>query len=76
MGIGIGILSAGFIAEHFSFALVYAIGGVLSIVSMMYFSAVVTPHYRRNRLRVSSNDHKPLRESADQPLSGNGMPRA
>ena len=76
VGIGIGILSAGFIAEHFSFALVYAIGGVLSIISMMYFSAVVTPHYRRNRLRVSSNDHKPLRESADQPLSGNGVPRA
>ncbi len=57
VGIGIGIFSAGFIAEYYSFSLVYAIGGILSIISMIFFSLVVTPHYKKNRLRVSSNDH-------------------
>lgn len=57
VGIGIGIFTAGFIAEHFSFALVYGVGGCLSIISMCYFTSVVTPHYKRNRLRLSSNDH-------------------
>ncbi len=51
VGIGAGIVASGYIAEHFSFAAVYFIGAVLSLVSMLYFNFFVTPHYLRNRLR-------------------------
>lgn len=50
VGIGFGILSSGMIAEHFSFAAVYFVGGILCFVSMIYFVCFVTPHYRRNKL--------------------------
>lgn len=50
-GIGLGILLSGFIAERYSFAAVYWAGGMLCIVSMIYFNCFVTPHYRANRLR-------------------------
>jgi len=51
IGIGIGIVASGLIAEHFSFAAVYLTGGVLCIFSMLYFNAIVTPHYKKNRLK-------------------------
>lgn len=51
IGIGTGIVASGLIAEHFSFAAVYLTGGVLSIFSMLYFNAAVTPHYKKNRLK-------------------------
>ncbi len=71
VGIGIGIVSSGIIAEHTSFAIVYAVGGVLSLVSMFYFSAVVTPQYNRNRLRLSSNDHKHKPEPSETDSNDN-----
>ena len=51
IGIGIGIVASGLVAEQFSFSAVYLIGAILSAVSMFYFNLVVTPHYRQNRLR-------------------------
>lgn len=51
VGIGIGIVASGIIAEHFSFAAVYFVGTVLSLASMLYFNKVVTPHYRLNKVR-------------------------
>lgn len=51
VGIGIGIVASGIIAEHFSFATVYLIGAILCVVSMLFFNFYVTPHYRRNKLR-------------------------
>ncbi len=51
VGIGIGIVASGIIAEHFSFAAVYLVGTVLSLASMLYFNKVVTPHYRLNKVR-------------------------
>ncbi len=50
VGVGLGFVMAGFIAEHFSFSAVYLIGGLLSIVSMIYFSRIVTPHYKANKI--------------------------
>lgn len=51
VGIGTGIVASGLIAEHFSFAAVYLTGGVLSIFSMLYFNAIVTPHYKKYQLK-------------------------
>lgn len=51
VGIGIGIATSGVIAHYFTFYMVYLIGSVLCLVSMIYFNAKVTPHYNRNKLR-------------------------
>lgn len=51
VGIGIGIVSSGIIAEYSSFSCVYLVGGFLCIVSMFYFNYIVAPHYHRNKLR-------------------------
>ena len=51
VGIGLGIYSGGYIAEHFAFNMVYLVGSVLCIISMIYFNTYVTPHFVRNRLR-------------------------
>lgn len=51
VGIGLGMVLSGMIAEWFSFQTVYLSGSVLSLVSMLYFDRVVTPHYKKNRLR-------------------------
>lgn len=49
VGIGLGIFFSGVIAEHFSFGMVYFIGSILSLVSMLYFNHIVTPHYQIHR---------------------------
>lgn len=51
VGIGLGISLSGIIADHFGFSTVYLIGSSLSLVSMLFFDLVVTPHFRKNRLR-------------------------
>lgn len=51
VGIGIGIATSGLIAQHFTFYMVYLIGAVFCLVSLVYFVRMVTPHYFRNRLR-------------------------
>lgn len=51
IGIGIGILSSGFIAHVFTFYMVYLAGSVLCIVSLLFFVHKVTPHYNINKLR-------------------------
>lgn len=51
LGIGFGIVLSGIVAEHFGFAAVYFCGGVLCIVSTAYFNRIVTPHYKKNKLR-------------------------
>ena len=51
VGIGIGIATSGIIAQHFTFYMVYLIGSVLCLISMIYFNMKVTPHYNRNKLR-------------------------
>lgn len=51
VGIGIGMVSGGVIADWLTFSAVYLFGAVLSIVSMIYFNKVVTPHYHLNKIR-------------------------
>lgn len=51
VGIGIGIFSSGVIAQHFTFYMVYLVGSVLTVISLVFFVMVVTPHYNRNKLR-------------------------
>lgn len=51
IGIGIGIVSSGMIAQHFTFYMVYLTGAVLCTISLLFFVHKVTPHYNQNKLR-------------------------
>lgn len=51
VGIGLGMVVGGMIAQSISFSAVYSTGAVLSIISMLIFDYIVTPHYKKNRLR-------------------------
>lgn len=51
VGIGIGMLTGGYIAEISTFKFAYLFGAVLTIVSLFYFHRRVTPHFRKHRLR-------------------------
>lgn len=51
VGVGLGILTGGLIAEWFSFSTVYLFGTILCLISMIYFNRVVTPHFQKNKLR-------------------------
>lgn len=45
LGIGLGMVLSGLIAECFSFSAVYLTGGVLCMIAMAFFDYIVTPHY-------------------------------
>lgn len=51
VGIGIGMLAGGYIAEVSTFDKAYLFGACLTILSMLYFNGKVTPHYHKNKLR-------------------------
>ena len=51
VGIGIGMLAGGYIAEISSFDRAYLFGACLTIVSTLYFHLKVSPHYHKNKLR-------------------------
>ncbi len=51
VGIGIGIVAGGCIAEATSFKMAYLFGAVLTVVSCLYFRYKAGPHFRRHRLR-------------------------
>lgn len=51
VGIGIGMLAGGYIAEISSFDKAYLFGASLTIVSTLYFYLKVTPHYLNNKVR-------------------------
>ncbi len=51
VGIGIGMLAGGYIAEISTFDKAYLFGACLTVVSALYFNAKVTPHFLRNKLR-------------------------
>jgi len=51
VGIGIGMVFGGYIAEISSFRMAYLCGAILTIVSLFYFYWKVAPHFHRNRLR-------------------------
>ena len=51
VGIGIGMVVGGYIAEISTFKMAYLSGAILTIVSLFYFYGKVTPHFHRYRLR-------------------------
>ena len=51
VGIGIGMLAGGYIAEISSFDKAYLFGAFLTVISTVYFHLKVTPHYMKNKLR-------------------------
>ena len=51
VGIGIGMLAGGYIAEISTFDKAYLFGACLTIVSTFYFHLKVAPHYHKNKLR-------------------------
>ena len=51
VGIGIGMLSGGYIAEISTFDKAYLLGACLTILSAVYFNGKVAPHYEKYKLR-------------------------
>lgn len=51
VGIGIGMLTGGYIADISTFDKAYLFGACLTIISMLYFNGKVSPHYHKNKLR-------------------------
>lgn len=51
IGIGIGMLTGGYIAEISTFDKAYLLGACLTIISSIYFHFKVVPHYHKNKLR-------------------------
>ncbi len=49
VGIGIGMLTGGYIAEVSTFDKAYLFGACLTIVSMLYFNGKVAPNYHKNK---------------------------
>lgn len=51
VGIGIGMLAGGYIADISTFDKAYLFGACLTILSTLYFHRNVSPHYHKNKLR-------------------------
>ena len=51
VGIGIGMLTGGYIAHISTFDKAYLFGACLTVVSMIYFNLSVAPHYHKHKLR-------------------------
>ena len=51
VGIGLGISTGGYIAQHYAFSAVYLFGSLLCVASMLFFNLYVSPHFHRNKVR-------------------------
>ena len=51
VGIGIGMVLGGYIAEVTTFRMAYLSGAVLTVISLLYFYRKVSPHFLQHRLR-------------------------
>jgi predicted MFS family arabinose efflux permease len=51
VGIGIGMVLGGYIAELTTFKTAYLAGASLTVVSLIYFRHKVAGHFHQNRLR-------------------------
>lgn len=51
VGIGIGMLAGGYMADISTFDKAYLAGAFLTILSTLYFRWKVSPHYHKNKLR-------------------------
>jgi MFS family permease len=50
IGIGLGLVIGGSVAQHVSFGMAYFTGACLIIVSVLFFYLKVSPHYHKNKL--------------------------
>lgn len=50
LGVGIGMLSAGYIASHLNLSAAYLVGAVCCLLSLFVYLRFVKPSYERNRL--------------------------
>lgn len=51
VGLGIGMLTGGYISEISTFRAAYLFGAMLTVVSLFYFRYKTSPHFQANRLR-------------------------
>ena len=51
VGLGIGMLTGGYLAEIATFKIAYLFGASLTVVSLLYFHLKAGPHFEKNRLR-------------------------
>ena len=51
VGIGIGMICGGYLAEISSFQIAYLFGAILTAIAVRYFQASVAPHFHEHRLR-------------------------
>lgn len=51
VGLGIGMLTGGYISEISTFRMAYLFGTALTVVSLLYFHFKAGPHFEKNRLR-------------------------
>lgn len=51
VGIGIGMLTGGYLSEISTFRMAYLFGASLTVVSLFYFQLKAGPHFQSNRLR-------------------------
>jgi MFS family permease len=51
IGISIGMILGGTIAQISSFSKAYLFGAILTVLSTLYFNLRVAPHYQKNKLR-------------------------
>lgn len=51
VGIGIGVLSGGYIGQISTFNNSYLFGACLTVISLLYFRWKVAPHFQKNKLR-------------------------
>ena len=51
IGLGIGMITGGYLAQVASFKVAYLFGATLTLVSWYYFHHTVTPHFNRHKLR-------------------------
>lgn len=51
VGLGIGMLTGGYISEISTFRAAYLFGAMLTVVSLFYFRYKASPHFQANRLR-------------------------
>lgn len=51
VGIGVGMLAGGYIAQIATFKIAYLFGAVLTVISLFYFRTKVAPHFHQHKLR-------------------------
>lgn len=51
IGIGVGMMAGGYIAQISTFSMAYFTGACLTVISAFYFNRKVGPHFQKNKLR-------------------------